>query len=130
MQQSEPKIITPAATDSRIDLSKDTDSATIPQEGNNLLTTPEDVAELDDAEMQQIMQILRKSYAENDRTRRRRQCLTCSICEKTFGKICNAVDHVRTHLAQKPFSCSNCGKTYTQQGNRDRHMKNGVCARR
>ena len=40
-----------------------------------------------------------------DRMNRHFQCLTCS---KTFSKLSNVKDHVRTHLGTKPYACELC----------------------
>ena len=81
-------------------------------------------------DMDDIMNFLTKTFDDETNTGRHRQCLSCNLCAKTFNKISNAVDHVRTHLSQKPYACKHCGKSYTQSSNRDRHERNSVCTRR
>lgn len=63
----------------------------------------------------------------NEKTGRFNQRRQCKVCLKTFGKMSNVKDHVRTHNQLKPFSCSFCPQTFSQQGNRDRHQKRRVC---
>ena len=72
----------------------------------------------------------KKVQSLNEETGRMNQHLECSICNKTFSKLCNVMDHVRTHLGAKPFACTICGQTFTQCGNRDRHQRKNVCAKR
>ena len=72
-------------------------------------------------EVKKISSTLRKSYEAQEESRRPRQILKCTECPVAFHKLCNAVDHVRTHFSQRPFSCGHCGQTFTQSGNRDRH---------
>lgn len=41
----------------------------------------------------------------NEVTGRHNQILQCLHCPKTFTKLCNVKDHVRTHIGLRPFSC-------------------------
>lgn len=69
----------------------------------------------------------RTTQVLNEKTGRLNQRRQCKVCLKTFGKMSNVKDHVRTHNLLKPFACSYCPQTFSQQGNRDRHMKRRVC---
>ena len=103
---------------------EDISKATEEEEENIPLLSEEDGDILSD-----IMGLLERSrtlccYDESGDRRysaRQRQSLTCKVCGKVYRKLSNAVDHVRMHLAHRPYSCKHCGKSYTQSSNRDRH---------
>jgi hypothetical protein len=54
----------------------------------------------------------RKVKNLNIRTGRFNQVLQCTTCDKEFSKLCNVLDHVRTHLGSRPYSCTLCGQTF------------------
>ena len=85
---------------------------------------------LDSDEMKKIMRMLTKTFEISESTGRLNQLLTCLQCKRSFAKLHNGIDHVRTHFKSRPFSCPNCGKSFTQAGNRDRHIQNAICSRR
>ena len=72
----------------------------------------------------------RKTTMSNEKTGRKNQVLECLTCNKMFGKLCNVLDHVRTHANERPFDCSRCGQKFAQRGNRDRHEMMRVCLNR
>ena len=66
----------------------------------------------------------------NQNTKRMNQVLQCKLCPLKFPKLCNLRDHLRIHNSDMPFRCNLCGKKFTQAGNRDRHEKGGICAKK
>ena len=68
-----------------------------------------------------------KSKTVNPKTGRYNQVLKCVTCDRSFTKLCNVLDHVRTHQGDRPYSCGLCHQTFAQRGNRDRHQKMRVC---
>ena len=70
------------------------------------------------------------SYKMNKKTRRKKRTLSCKFCPRKFSKLCNGLDHARTHFKVKPYTCKHCDRGFTQRGNRERHEANGVCVRR
>ena len=70
-----------------------------------------------------------KSQVYNRETCRFNQILRCNTCSKKFTKLCNVIDHVRTHAGYRPFPCELCGQSFAQRGNRDRHQSKRVCLR-
>ena len=60
----------------------------------------------------------------NGVTGRRKQVLTCAICQMSTMRVSNMRDHIRSHLDLKPYECLICGVTFAQSGNRDRHQRN------
>ena len=43
-------------------------------------------------------QYLVKNYEMNKVTKRYNQVICCTLCDHKFTKLCNARDHLRTHL--------------------------------
>ena len=72
----------------------------------------------------------KRTKAINSSTGRQNQVLQCLACEKKFSKLCNVLDHVRTHAGERPYACTICFQTFAQRGNRDRHQKMQVCSNR
>ena len=50
----------------------------------------------------------KKKVIINEITGRRNQCLECLTCGKSFIKMCNILDHVRTHAGERPYPCKYC----------------------
>lgn len=48
---------------------------------------------------------IRKTNVE---TGRKNQVLKCLTCHKIFMKLCNVMDHVRTHRGERPYACKFC----------------------
>ena len=68
-----------------------------------------------------------KMAVRNAVTGRQNQMLECLTCQKQFAKLCNVLDHVRTHRGLRPYPCVHCKQAFAQRGNRDRHQAKRVC---
>ena len=64
-------------------------------------------------ERDEIRSKITRTNQINLKTNRLNQLLTCSYCNLSFPKACNAIDHVRKHLKLRPFACDTCGKSFT-----------------
>lgn len=47
----------------------------------------------------------------------------CEVCQKTFQRKSNLVDHLRLHANVKLFSCSYCDAAFVQSGNLKSHIR-------
>lgn len=47
----------------------------------------------------------------------------CSVCNKTFTRKSNLVDHLRLHANMRPYECEICHATFVQTGNLRAHMR-------
>ena len=81
-------------------------------------------------DLDEVEKRLQRSYVLSTKTGRFNLCMTCLICRRTFPALSTAVRHARTHAQLKPFGCDRCGKRFTQEGNRNLHVKTEVCSRR
>ena len=48
----------------------------------------------------------------------------CDICKKKFSQKSHLVDDFRIHLGEKPYGCAKCGKWFTDNSNRNQHIRN------
>lgn len=60
----------------------------------------------------------KKQYANT--VERRYQC---EVCEKSFQRKSNLVDHLRLHANVKLFACSYCSAAFVQAGNLKSHIR-------
>lgn len=58
---------------------------------------------------------------ENKSTAQRRH--RCEVCEKTFMRKSNLVDHLRLHANVRNFRCEYCSKEFVQAGNYRSHLR-------
>ena len=47
----------------------------------------------------------------------------CKFCKKKFSQQGNRDTHMKLHLGKKEFECDLCGKTFTQKTNLERHKE-------
>lgn len=47
----------------------------------------------------------------------------CQICEKSFFRKSNLLDHLRLHANQRLYRCDVCGKAFVQAGNLRAHLR-------
>jgi len=68
-----------------------------------------------------------KHYMVNDTTGRANQLFRCLKCHIQTPKLCNMIDHQKTHRQEKSYKCPHCRHAFIQAGNRDRHYMSGAC---
>ena len=66
----------------------------------------------------------------NPKTSRTKQIFKCEFtsCSRSFRKIHNFLDHLRTHTGEKPYICpyiktEGCSKSFAQKSNLNKHIK-------
>lgn len=50
-----------------------------------------------------------------------RRVFACSFCPKSFARLSQLKEHMRSHTGEKPYSCGTCGRRFTKQCNLVRH---------
>ena len=68
-----------------------------------------------------------KHYMVNEGTGRANQLFRCLKCHIQTPKLCNMIDHQKTHRQEKSYKCPHCRHAFIQAGNRDRHYMSGAC---
>ena len=58
--------------------------------------------------------------------RQRKDLYSCQVCGKTFMTKQNALNHIRTHTGEKPYSCQFCPKGFTALSGKKAHEK--ICS--
>ena len=52
-------------------------------------------------------------YEMNASTQRMNRKFACTMCKKTFTKLSNVKDHIRTHLGTQPYACQFCNQRFS-----------------
>ena len=63
----------------------------------------------------------------NPVTLRYTQILQCLYCDKETPKLSNIKDHIKTHIATRPFKCLSCGSKFNYAYNLKRHKMTRIC---
>uniref|UniRef100_A0A182RVA1 Protein krueppel n=1 Tax=Anopheles funestus TaxID=62324 RepID=A0A182RVA1_ANOFN len=53
----------------------------------------------------------------------------CNVCDKTFLRRSNLVDHLRLHAQVKMYECDYCDKSFVQSGNLKSHLRTHTAER-
>lgn len=65
-------------------------------------------------------ELFEEREANKSGTQRRHKC---DVCEKTFMRKSNLVDHLRLHANVRLFKCQYCDKEFVQAGNYRSHLR-------
>lgn len=68
-----------------------------------------------------------KQFVVNEQTGRANQLFSCLHCHIRTPKLCNIVEHQKTHRRQRTYKCCNCEHAFDHVDERDMHMASGVC---
>ena len=71
-----------------------------------------------------------KQYVVNEATGRANQLFRCLKCCIKTPKLCNMIDHQKTHRNKKSSQCPNCHRSFVLAGSRDSHVASGKCLNR
>ncbi|XP_055722329.1 putative zinc finger protein 286B isoform X1 [Salvelinus fontinalis] len=61
---------------------------------------------------------MRTQWRSGSTTERR---FSCTFCGKSFQRLCQLKEHLRSHTGEKPYTCEQCGRSFTKQCNLIRH---------
>uniref|UniRef100_A0A8K9XJ55 C2H2-type domain-containing protein n=1 Tax=Oncorhynchus mykiss TaxID=8022 RepID=A0A8K9XJ55_ONCMY len=61
---------------------------------------------------------MRSQWRSGGTTERR---FSCTFCGKSFQRLCQLKEHLRSHTGEKPYTCEQCGRSFTKQCNLIRH---------
>ena len=68
-----------------------------------------------------------KKYVVNAKTGRANQVFHCLFCPLKTPKLCNMMDHQKTHRHEKLYECPLCHLKFQQPLDRDLHYMRGSC---
>lgn len=60
---------------------------------------------------------------DNNSAHKRQRTHVCEVCEKSFMRKSNLVDHLRLHANVRLFKCEYCEKEFVQAGNYRSHLR-------
>lgn len=60
---------------------------------------------------------------ETNKSKGQRRIHKCDVCEKTFMRKSNLVDHLRLHANLRMYKCEYCSKEFVQAGNYRSHLR-------
>lgn len=58
-----------------------------------------------------------------NKAKRQKRAHKCDVCEKTFMRKSNLVDHLRLHANVRMYKCQYCDKEFVQAGNHRSHLR-------
>jgi len=71
-----------------------------------------------------------KQYLINETTGRANQLFQCMFCHIKTPKLCNMIDHQKTHSRERATRCPNCFHNFMTRVNLERHRQSGTCGKR
>lgn len=68
-------------------------------------------------------ELFNEDKSENSSAHKRQRTHVCEVCEKSFMRKSNLVDHLRLHANVRLFKCEYCEKEFVQAGNYRSHLR-------